>query len=80
MFTLAGELTWGKYKGKNHQWVIDNDPQYLVWLIENIKNFTFRFRQDFEDYWVDKMGFSLHKRRLELGLRCRNHVEPSRYK
>ena len=28
-------LVFGKYKGESIQDVLDNDPQYLVWLHEN---------------------------------------------
>mgnify|MGYP001172853709 CR=1 FL=1 len=32
-------LAFGKYKGETIQDVLDNDPQYLVWLHENSEHF-----------------------------------------
>ena len=32
-------FNFGKYKGKTLLHVIDNDPQYIIWCINNIKEF-----------------------------------------
>ncbi len=32
-------LTFGKYRGETIREVLDNDPQYLVWLHENSEHF-----------------------------------------
>lgn len=26
-------LTFGKYRGKSPDWISDNDPDYLLWLV-----------------------------------------------
>ena len=33
--TLATGLNFGKHNGKTVQWVVDNDPSYILWLDEN---------------------------------------------
>ena len=33
-------FNFGKYKGKTLLHVIDNDPQYIIWCINNIKDFN----------------------------------------
>ena len=33
-------FNFGKYKGKALLHVIDNDPQYIIWCINNIKDFN----------------------------------------
>lgn len=35
---LKDKLTFGKHKGKTIKEVLDNDPQYLVWLHEKTKH------------------------------------------
>ena len=35
---LKDTLTFGKYKGKAIEDVLDTDPQYLVWLNENTEH------------------------------------------
>lgn len=35
-FKLKDKLTFGKYKGQSVDEVIDNDPDYLVWAVEEI--------------------------------------------
>lgn len=74
VFSLKGELSWGKYKSKSHQWVIDNDPKYLVWVINNLKTHSCRFKKCFEDYWIAKMGFSLYDMRAKTGLPYRQSI------
>lgn len=31
-------INWGKYTGKDFEWVLTNDPEYLKWCYYNIKN------------------------------------------
>ena len=33
-------LTFGKYRGKTILQVIDENPSYIAWCIENVKDFT----------------------------------------
>jgi hypothetical protein len=33
--TLASVLTFGKHNGKTVEWVVDNDPSYILWIDEN---------------------------------------------
>lgn len=33
-------FNFGKYKGKTLLHVIDNDPQYVIWCIDNIDDFN----------------------------------------
>lgn len=28
-------MTFGKYKGKTIEWIVDEQPSYIVWLVEN---------------------------------------------
>lgn len=28
-------MTFGKYKGKTVEWIIDDQPSYIMWLVEN---------------------------------------------
>lgn len=30
------EMTFGKYQGKTIGWIKDNDPEYILWLDDNI--------------------------------------------
>jgi len=39
VFGLAHRLTFGKYKGKTVQEVIDQNPRYLDWCLETIEWF-----------------------------------------
>lgn len=34
----SSQIGWGKYAGKNVQWVLDNDPEYLRWVYYNLKS------------------------------------------
>lgn len=38
-FSLEDKLTFGKHKGETIQFVIDEDPEYLGWVLENIEWF-----------------------------------------
>ena len=33
--TFATVLTFGKHNGKTVEWVVDNDPSYILWIDEN---------------------------------------------
>jgi len=33
---LRSVINWGKYYGKSVQWILDNDPDYLVWCYYNL--------------------------------------------
>lgn len=35
-FRLQSTIKFGKYKGKNIQWIIDNDINYFTWLKDKI--------------------------------------------
>jgi hypothetical protein len=35
-------LSFGKYKGRSVIEVLVSDPQYIVWLFENVNNVTFK--------------------------------------
>ena len=44
MFSLNDRITFGKYKpvdeeGKLIKWIIQNDPEYILWCLENIEWF-----------------------------------------
>lgn len=36
---INDEFQFGKYKGKTLFYVLDNNPQYIIWCINNIKEF-----------------------------------------
>jgi len=31
-------MTFGKYKGKTPEWVSENDPAYLIWAFDTVKD------------------------------------------
>jgi hypothetical protein len=35
---LGDQWPWPKYNGHTIQWIIDNDPNYLRWMVENLLN------------------------------------------
>lgn len=35
VLTLKSKLTFGKYKRKTFEFVLENDPDYIIWLAEN---------------------------------------------
>lgn len=39
-YSLDSELPFGKYKGSTIEMVIYDDPKYLTWCIENIRDFV----------------------------------------
>jgi hypothetical protein len=39
ILTLDGKVTFGKYKGYTVQYVLDENPRYLVWASENVEFF-----------------------------------------
>lgn len=36
---INNKFRFGKYKGKTLLYVLDNNPQYIIWCINNIKEF-----------------------------------------
>lgn len=36
---INNKFQFGKYKGKTLLYVLDNNPQYIIWCINNIKEF-----------------------------------------
>lgn len=36
---INDEFQFGKYKGKTLLYVLENNPQYIIWCINNIKEF-----------------------------------------
>ena len=37
-FDVDTTLTFGKHRGNQLQWLLKNDPGYLVWMYENIED------------------------------------------
>ena len=37
-FDVDTTLSFGKHKGYQIQWLLKNDPDYLVWMYENFKD------------------------------------------
>lgn len=33
IFTWESRISFGKFKGKKLQWLLDNEPEYLDWLL-----------------------------------------------
>ena len=48
IFTLASNVTFGKYKNRPVQDVMDTDPNYFEWCIDNIE--WFNLDQEAERY------------------------------
>lgn len=40
VYSLHTTLSFGKYKGESVRAIIDNDPSYIEWALDNIKWFT----------------------------------------
>lgn len=40
MYDLDDELSFGKYKGKTVEEVLEEDPHYLKWAMENVASFV----------------------------------------
>lgn len=40
MYGLNEVFTFGKYRGKSISEVLEANPKYLEWAIENVSNFT----------------------------------------
>lgn len=45
------DINFGKHKGKSGKWVVENDPEYMVWLI---KNTTMRIKGDIREILINK--------------------------
>ena len=39
-YDLDDELSFGKYKGKTVEEVLEDDPTYLRWCLENVPSFV----------------------------------------
>jgi hypothetical protein len=39
VYNLRDRLTFGKHQGETLQQIIDADPEYVEWMIENIPDF-----------------------------------------
>ena len=50
---MDDEMPFGKYKGETVSWIIDNDPDYLGWLLENTET---EFSDDVLD-WCRRAGY-----------------------
>ena len=37
VLTKESSMPFGQYKGEDVSWVLENDPQYLYWVWENIE-------------------------------------------
>ncbi len=40
IYDLDTPLAFGKYKGQPVEDVLNDDPGYLLWLLENVESFT----------------------------------------
>lgn len=38
--SLSSKMYFGKYKGETIEDIIENDPQYVDWCLENVKHFS----------------------------------------
>ncbi|HEY9701250.1 MAG TPA: hypothetical protein V6C58_02335 [Allocoleopsis sp.] len=46
-------LSFGKYKGHNLKDVVQSDPDYIFWMIENVAMFKNKFEKTVDDIWDD---------------------------
>lgn len=53
-------LLFGKYKGKDINWIIKNDHNYYIWCIENVKDFKTNYQ--FEGYTLSTKDTELQKK------------------
>lgn len=56
VFNLNSLILWGKYTGKTIQWIVDNDPQYIVWIAKNMKSYSMRMHKPFIEYFKNITG------------------------
>lgn len=59
---LEDKLDFGKHKGKSIDWILDNEPTYIEWCIENITKFELD-NETYEDYEVALEEFRVKESR-----------------
>lgn len=50
---LKSKITFGKYSGKTFDEISDIDPEYILWLDENVKTIKF------ERSWIDAIQMDI---------------------
>ena len=50
---LKDTVSFGKYRSKNWEWVIMNDPDYVSWLFDN--NSHFDLDHEAKEVWRNRM-------------------------
>jgi hypothetical protein len=58
-FSSKTVMTWGKYKHKSVQWIIDNDPDYILWLCKTVKNISIKFDADIISFYKKRDNINL---------------------
>jgi hypothetical protein len=53
VFNLRRSMPFGKYRGYSMKSIIDQDPGYVYWAMENIGGFS--LASDAHDYYQDKI-------------------------
>lgn len=74
VFDLQSQFSWGKYCGKNCQWIVDNDPQYIVWIAKNMKEYSMRLKKPFVSYFLEKTGIDIVEIRKATGFPFRTNI------
>ena len=57
---LETDMKFGKYKGKNFKYIIDNDMNYFVYVYYNNQLTNMNFIKQVYIY-IDKLGYNLEK-------------------
>ncbi|MGS4345089.1 hypothetical protein ACKUSY_05655 [Myroides odoratus] len=62
--SLDSKLNFGKYKNSSLRWVVNNDPDYLIWAIENVDEFY---------YYIGYLSDDLFDESYEFDELCSKH-------
>jgi hypothetical protein len=60
-------ISFGKYSGKTYREICDIDPEYIIWLHENVKEIKFR------KSWITAIEMDLREEASELHDIIREH-------
>ena len=62
-FSANSIMTWGKHAGKKVQWIMENDPQYILWVSRTIFNISIKYAPEVEAYFKLHHNVVLHQYR-----------------
>lgn len=60
----SSQIGWGKYRGKDVKWVLENDPDYLRWVYYNLQ--SAHMKKDLCEALGLDCSIPFHKRKQSL--------------